>query len=401
MRSVLSLCIVALLGIAPAAAQESKPLRIGVLEDMSGVYADITGQGSVVAAELAIADFGPTVLNRKIELVSADHQNKADVGGGIARRWLDVDDVEMITGIGNSSVALAVRNLTREKKKIDIVTSAGLNDLTGKACSPTGFHWVYNTYALAKTVTSASVKAGGDTLFFVAADYAFGNSLAKDGARFAEEAGGKVIGTVRAPLNSPDFSSFLLQAQASKAKNIGMAMAGQDVVNFIKQAAEFRIVEQGQGLLAMIMFINDIYAIGPKTTQGLYFAETFYWDADDETRAFAKRFYERRKAMPNGMQAGVYSAVKHYLNAVKAAGTTDATAVADKMRATPVNDFFSKNVRIREDGRVLRDVHLFLVKKPEDSKALWDLMTLVKTVKGEDAFQPLAESECPLVASSK
>lgn len=401
MRSVLSLCIAALLGIAPAAAQESKPLRIGVLEDMSGVYADITGQGAVVAAELAIADFGPTVLNRKIELVSADHQNKADVGGGIARRWLDVDDVEMITGIGNSSVALAVRNLTREKKKIDIVTSAGLNDLTGKACSPTGFHWVYNTYALAKTVTSASVKAGGDTLFFVAADYAFGNSLAKDGARFAEEAGGKVIGTIRAPLNSPDFSSFLLQAQASKAKNIGMAMAGQDVVNFIKQAAEFRIVEQGQGLLAMIMFINDIYAIGPKTTQGLYFAETFYWDTDDETRAFAKRFFERRKAMPNGMQAGVYSAVKHYLNAVKAAGTTDATTVAAKMRATPVNDFFSKNVRIREDGRVLRDVHLFLVKKPEDSKALWDLMTLVKTVKGEDAFQPLAESECSSVASSK
>lgn len=401
MRSVLSLCIAALLGIAPAAAQESKPLRIGVLEDMSGVYADITGQGAVVAAELAIADFGPTVLNRKIELVSADHQNKADVGGGIARRWLDVDDVEMITGIGNSSVALAVRNLTREKKKIDIVTSAGLNDLTGKACSPTGFHWVYNTYALAKTVASASVKAGGDTLFFVAADYAFGNSLAKDGARFAEEAGGKVIGTIRAPLNSPDFSSFLLQAQASKAKNIGMAMAGQDVVNFFKQAAEFRIVEQGQGLLAMIMFINDIYAIGPKTTQGLYFAETFYWDTDDETRAFAKRFFERRKAMPNGMQAGVYSAVKHYLNAVKAAGTTDATTVAAKMRATPVNDFFSKNVRIREDGRVLRDVHLFLVKKPEDSKALWDLMTLVKTVKGEDAFQPLAESECSSVASSK
>ena len=401
MRSVLSLCIAALLGIAPAAAQKSKPLRIGVLEDMSGVYADITGQGAVVAAELAIADFGPTVLNRKIELVSADHQNKADVGGGIARRWLDVDDVEMITGIGNSSVALAVRNLTREKKKIDIVTSAGLNDLTGKACSPTGFHWVYNTYALAKTVTSASVKAGGDTLFFVAADYAFGNSLAKDGARFAEEAGGKVIGTIRAPLNSPDFSSFLLQAQASKAKNIGMAMAGQDVVNFIKQAAEFRIVEQGQGLLAMIMFINDIYAIGPKTTQGLYFAETFYWDADDETRAFAKRFYERRKAMPNGMQAGVYSAVKHYLNAVKAADSTDGMTVAAKMRATPVNDFFSKNVRIREDGRVLRDVHLFLVKKPEDSKALWDLMTLVKTVKGEDAFQPLADSECPLVASSK
>lgn len=401
MRAILSLCLVAILGVASAAAQGSKPLKIGVLEDMSGVYADITGQGAVVAAELAIADFGPTVLDRKIELVSGDHQNKADIGGGIARRWLDVDDVEMITGLGNSSVALAVRNLTREKKKIDIVTSAGLNDLTGKACSPTGFHWVYNTYALAKTVASASVRAGGDTLFFVAADYAFGITLARDGARFAEEAGGKVVGTVRAPLNSADFSSFLLQAQSSKAKNIGMAMAGQDLVNFIKQASEFNIVEQGQGLLAMIMFINDIQAIGLKTTQGLYFAETFYWDTDDETRAFAKRFFERRKAMPNGMQAGVYSAVKHYLNAVKAAGTTDATAVVAQMRATPVNDFFSKNVRIREDGRVLRDVHLFRVKKPQDLKAPWDLMTLVRTVKGEDAFQPIAESECPLVTSSK
>jgi branched-chain amino acid transport system substrate-binding protein len=372
-----------------------------MLEDMSGVYADITGPGAVTAAELAIADFGPSVIGRKIELVSGDHQNKADIGSGVARRWLDVDGVEMIAGIGNSSVALAVRNLTREQKKIDIVTSAGLNDLTGKACSPTGFHWVYNTYALAKTVASASVRAGGDTLFFVAADYAFGTALARDGTRFAEEAGGKVLGTIRAPLNSADFSSFILQAQASKAKNIGLAMAGQDLVNFIKQASEFRIVEQGQGLLAMIMFVNDIHAIGAKTTQGLYFAETFYWDTDDETRAFSRRFFERRKAMPNGMQAGVYSAIKHYLNAVKAAGSSDSALVAAKMRETPVNDFFSKNVRIREDGRVLRDVHLFRVKKPEDSKAAWDLMTLVKTVKGDDAFQPIAESECPLIASAK
>lgn len=400
MKLLLSCCAL-LLGITSSIAQNAKPLKIGVLEDMSGVYADITGPGAVTAAELAIADFGPMVIGRKIELVSADHQNKADIGSSVARRWLDVDGVEMIAGLGNSSVALAVRNLTREQKKIDIVTSAGLNDLTGKACSATGFHWVYNTYALAKTVSSASVKAGGDTLFFIAADYAFGVALARDGARFAEEAGGKVLGTIRAPLNSADFSSFILQAQASKAKNIGMAMAGQDVVNFIKQASEFNVVGQGQGLLAMIMFVNDIYAIGPKTAQGLYFAETFYWDTDDDTRAFARRFFEKRKAMPNGMQAGVYSAVKHYLNAVKLAGTAESGAVAAKMRETPVNDFFSKNVLVREDGRVMRDVHLFRVKKPEESKAPWDLMSLVRTQPGADAFQPLAGSECPLVTAAK
>lgn len=400
MKLLLSCCAL-WLGITSSIAQDAKPLKIGVLEDMSGVYADITGPGAVTAAELAIADFGPTVIGRRIELVSADHQNKADVGSSVARRWLDVDGVEMIAGLGNSSVALAVRNLTREQKKIDIVTSAGLNDLTGKACSPTGFHWVYNTYALAKTVSSASVKAGGETLFFIAADYAFGIALARDGARFAEEAGGKVLGTIRAPLNSADFSSFILQAQASKAKNIGMAMAGQDVVNFIKQASEFNVVNQGQGLLAMILFVNDIYAIGAKTAQGLYFAETFYWDTDEDTRAFARRFFEKRKAMPNGMQAGVYSAVKHYLNAVKLAGTAESEAVAAKMRETPVNDFFSKNVLVRQDGRVMRDVHLFRVKKPEESKAPWDLMSFIRTQPGAEAFQPLAGSECPLLAAAK
>ncbi len=400
MKLLLSCCAL-WLGITSSIAQDAKPLKIGVLEDMSGVYADITGPGAVTAAELAIADFGPTVIGRRIELVSADHQNKADVGSSVARRWLDVDGVEMIAGLGNSSVALAVRNLTREQKKIDIVTSAGLNDLTGKACSPTGFHWVYNTYALAKTVSSASVKAGGETLFFIAADYAFGIALARDGARFAEEAGGKVLGTIRAPLNSADFSSFILQAQASKAKNIGMAMAGQDVVNFIKQASEFNVVNQGQGLLAMILFVNDIYAIGAKTAQGLYFAETFYWDTDEDTRAFARRFFEKRKAMPNRMQAGVDSAVKHYLNAVKLAGTAESEAVAAKMRETPVNDFFSKNVLVRQDGRVMRDVHLFRVKKPEESKAPWDLMGFIRTQPGAEAFQPLAGSECPLLAAAK
>lgn len=401
MKTMISLCLAGMLGIAGAAAQDAKPVKIGVLEDMSGVYADITGPGSVAAAELAIADFGPTVLGRKIELLSADHQNKADVGAGVARRWIDVDNIDLITGIGNSSVALAVRNLTREAKKVDIVTSAGVNDLTGKACSPTGFHWVYNTYSLSKTVASASVKAGGDTLYFVAADYAFGAALARDGARFAEEAGGKVLGTVRAPLNSADFSSFILQAQSSKAKNITLALAGNDLVNFVRQASEFNVVQQGQSLSAMIMFVNDIHAIGLKVAQGLYLAETFYWDMNDDTRAFAKRFFEKRKAMPNGMQAGVYSAVKHYLTAVKAAGTTDSAAVAAKIRELPVNDFFSENVKVREDGRAMRNMYLFQVKKPDASKSDWDLLTRVDTLKDGAAFEPLSEGGCPLVAGAK
>jgi len=401
MKTMISLCLAGMLGIAGAAAQDTKPVKIGVLEDMSGVYADITGPGSVAAAELAIADFGPTVLGRKIELLSADHQNKADVGAGVARRWIDVENIDLITGIGNSSVALAVRNLTREAKKVDIVTSAGVNDLTGKACSPTGFHWVYNTYSLSKTVASASVRAGGDTLYFVAADYAFGAALARDGARFAEEAGGKVLGTVRAPLNSADFSSFILQAQSSKAKNITLALAGNDLVNFVRQASEFNVVQQGQSLSAMIMFVNDIHAIGLKVAQGLYLAETFYWDMNDDTRAFAKRFFEKRKAMPNGMQAGVYSAVKHYLTAVKAAGTTDSAAVAAKIRELPVNDFFSENVKVREDGRAMRNMHLFQVKKPDASKSDWDLLTRVDTLKDGAAFEPLSEGGCPLVAGAK
>jgi branched-chain amino acid transport system substrate-binding protein len=401
MKTIISLCLVGILGVICAWAQDAKLVKIGVLEDMSGVYADITGPGSVAAAELAIADFGPTVLGRKIELVSADHQNKADAGAGVARRWIDVENIDLITGIGNSSVALAVRNLTREAKKIDIVTSAGVNDLTGKACSPTGFHWVYNTYSLSKTVASASVRAGGDTLYFVAADYAFGAALARDGARFAEEAGGKVLGTVRAPLNSADFSSFILQAQSSKAKNITLALAGNDLVNFVRQASEFNVVQQGQSLSAMIMFVNDIHAIGLKVAQGLYLAETFYWDLNDDTRAFAKRFFEKRRAMPNGMQAGVYSAVKHYLTAVKAAGTTDSAAVAAKIREIPVNDFFSENVRVREDGRAMRNMHLFQVKKPDASKSDWDLLTRVDTLKDGAAFEPLSEGGCPLVAGAK
>ncbi|MFT4101046.1 MAG: ABC transporter substrate-binding protein [Burkholderiaceae bacterium] len=382
---------------AAATAQDNRPMRIGVLEDMSSVYADNTGSGSVVAAQLALEDFGPTVLGRKIEIVSADHQNKADVGASIARRWYDTDGVDMITGLGNSAVALAVRNISRESKKLDIVVSGAHNDLTGKACSPTGFHWVYNTYALAKTVSSALVGKPGETFYFVAADYTFGISLAKDGARFAEEAGGKVLGTVRAPLNTSDYSSFILQAQASKARHVGLAMSGVDLVNFIKQSVEFNMTQQGQNLAALIMFINDVHSLGLQTAQRLYMAETFYWDLDDETRAFSRRFFERRKIMPNGTQAGVYSAVKHYLTAVKAAGATDSDKVAAKIRELPINDFFSKDLRARIDGRVPRDMHLFQVKTPAESKGPWDLLTRVRTVKAADAFQPLTPSECPLV----
>ncbi len=396
----ISACLLAGLATLPAFAQDARPLRIAILEDMSGVYSDLNGPGAVVAGQLAIEDFGGTVLGRKIELLSADHQNKADIGAATARRWLESEGVEMITGLGNSSVGLAVRGIAHSLKKIDINTSAGSSDLTGKACSPTGFHWVYNTYAASKTVGAATVRAGADSTFFVAADYSFGHALARDGARFVEEAGGKVLGTIRAPLNTADFSSYILQAQNSKAKNIGLALAGQDLVNFIKQASEFGIQRQGQSLSAFIAFISDIKALGLNTTQGLFLPEAFYWDLNDDTRAFAKRFHERRKAMPNGMQSGIYSAITHYLKAVKAEGSADAEKVAARMRATPINDFFSRDVRIRADGRVIRDFHLFQVKKPADSKGDWDLLTRVQTLKGEEAFQPLAGSECPLVAQA-
>lgn len=399
MRNLMPLCFAALL--VGGAAGAAEPLKIGVLEDMSGVYADITGEGSVAAAELAIADFGGEVLGRKIELVSADHQNKADIGSTTARRWYDNDGVEMITGIGNSAVALAVREVARDKGKIDISTSAAIKKLTNEACSPTGFHWVYDTYSLAKSVASASVKAGGDKVFFVGADYAFGHALAEEGGKFARQAGGEVVGEVFAPLSTSDYSSFVLQAQGSGANNVGLALAGGDLVNFIKQASQFAVVEQGQNLSAFIFFIQDVHALTLPIAKGLYMSESFYWDLTPETRAFAERFYERTGKMPNSLQAGVYSAVNHYLKAVQEAGTTEAAAVAEKMRELPVNDFYTKNAVVRADGRVMRDMYLFEVKAPEASSGEWDLMELIATVPGEEAFQPLAESNCPLVAAKQ
>lgn len=375
-------------------------LKIGVLEDMSGPYADLSGQGSVIAARLAVEDFGP-VLGRKVEVVAADHSNKADAAVGIAKRWFEADGVEMITGLGNSAVGLAVHGLAASSNKIDIVTAGGAGDLTGKACSPTGFHWVWDTYALAKTVGTATIRSGADTYFTVAVDYAFGAAMIRDASRFADAAGGKGVGSVRTPLNTPDYSSFILQAQGSKAKAIFIAMAGQDVINFIKQAHEFQITEQGQKLASLVAFVNDVHALGLNVAQGLLLAEAFYWDLDENTRGFSRRFYTAAKKMPNSMQAGVYSAVKHYLTAVKAAGTTDTKQVAAKMRELPVNDFMTTNGRVREDGRLLRDFYLFQVKSRAESKGEWDIMKPIQKLTGDEAFRPLSESECPLITNAR
>ena len=382
--------------LSTVAWSEEPPLKIGVLEDMSGPYADVSGQGSVIAARMAVEDFGP-VLGRKVEIISADHLNKADTGVAIAKRWIDVDGVEMITGLGNTAVALAVRGVTASTGKVDIVTGSGSSDLTGKACSATGFHWVYDSFALAKTVGTATIRSGADTYFMVAADYAFGTAMSRDAARFAEAAGGKALGSVRVPLNTPDFSSFILQAQASKAKTVMLAIAGTDLINFIKQAHEFQLNEAGQKLASFVTFVNDIHAIGLDSVQGLLSSEAFYWDLNDDTRAFSKRFFAIAKKMPNSMQAGVYSGVKHYLTAVRTAGTTDGKKVAAKMRELPVNDFMTANGKIRADGRMLRDLYLFETKSPKESKGEWDLLKPVEKLSGEEAFRPLSESECPLV----
>ena len=378
-------------------ALAQQPVRIGVLEDMSGFYADATGPGSVLAAKMAVADFGGKVLGRPIEILDADHQNKADVGSGIARRWFDVDKVGLVTGLGNSAVAIAVRELAKERGQIDVVASGGLSDLTGKFCSPTGFHWVYDGYASAKATSRAVVAAGGKSWFFLTANYTFGHGAQRDSTRFIEEAGGSVKGSVLVPPNTADFASYLLQAQASKAQVIGLASATADFSNTVKQAGEFGLIAGGQTMAGVLVFINDVHSLGLKTANGLYLSSPFYWDTDDNTRAWSKKFFAERKAMPSMLQAGVYSAVLHYLKAIQAAGTDESKAVAAKMRELPIDDFWSKGVKIREDGRVMRDMHLFQVKKPDESKGPWDYYKLISTTPGAEAFRPLSESECPLI----
>jgi branched-chain amino acid transport system substrate-binding protein len=388
----------ALVMSAAAQAQISDDtVKIGVMNDMSGLYADISGQGSVEAARLAIAEFGGTINGKKIELVSADHQNKPDVGGAIARQWYDNDKVDVIVDVPTSSVALAVQDVARERKKMFLISGAASSDLTGKACSPTGIHWTYDTIALANGTGSAVVKAGGDSWFFITADYAFGHALERDTAAVVTANNGKVLGQVRVPLNTPDFSSYLLQAQASKAKIVGLANAGGDTINSIKQAAEFGLVEGGQKMAGLLVFVTDIHSLGLKTANGLQLTEAFYWDQTDETRAWSKRFMEKVNHAPTMVQAGVYGAVMHYLNAIKALGSDDGLTVAKKMKETPVNDFMTKNGKILENGRVIRDMYLFEVKKPADSKGPWDYYKQISTIPGEQAFKRPGGNECPLV----
>jgi branched-chain amino acid transport system substrate-binding protein len=385
------------LGAGTAAAQT--PIKIGILTDMSSLYTDLAGAGSVLAARLAVEDFKAAEKGLKVEFVSADHQNKADVGSAVARQWFDVDKVDVIVDTPNSGVALAVNDVTREKNKVFLISGAASSALTGEKCSPNSVHWTYDTWALANGTGKAIVKTGGDSWFFLTADYAFGHALEADTENVVKENGGKVLGKVRHPLNTADFSSFLLQAQASKAKIIGLANAGGDTTNSIKQAAEFGIVKGGQNLAGLLVFLTDVHSLGLPTAQGLIFTEAWYWDMNDTNRAFAKRFSSANKGIhPTMVHAGVYSAVTHYLKAVvETKQTADGKAIVDKMKATPTDDMLFGKGTIRADGRKLHDMYLFEVKKPEESKAPWDYYKLRATIPAAEAFRPLNKGNCPLV----
>jgi branched-chain amino acid transport system substrate-binding protein len=399
MKRVFSGVLASLLALAAtsAMAQDKPPLKLGGLLDMSGLYADITGPGSETAAKMAAEDFGGEVLGRKIEIIAADHLNKADLAASLARDMFDNQGVEMIYDVAASATALAAAEVAKQRNKIIMFSGPGSIRLTNEACGPYMVHYVFDTYAQANVTGLAAVKSGLDTWFFLTADYAFGQDLEKDTTNVVLKSGGKVLGSVRHPLNTSDFSSYLLQAQASKAKVIGLANAGGDTINAIKQGAEFGIMKSGQKIAPLLAFVTDIDSVGLETAQGLLLAEAFYWDLNDDTRAFSKRFMARMKRPPTSAQAGVYSSVLHYLQAVKAAGTTDSAAVMKIMKATPINDMFAKNGHIREDGRMVHDMYLFEVKKPSESKGRWDDYKLLATIPGNQAFQPLELSRCPLV----
>jgi len=399
MRIAILLAALLALGPATARAQISDGvIKIGVLNDQSGLYADLAGQGSVVAARMAVEDYGAEKKGMKVEVVFADHQNKADVGSAIARQWYDVDKVDLIVDVPNSGVALAVSQITRDKGKAFIVSSAATSDLTGRACSPNTIHWTYDTWALANGTANALVKQGADTWFFITADYAFGHALERDVEAVVLKNGGKVLGKVRHPLNTQDFSSFLLQAQASKAKVIGLANAGGDTTNAIKQGAEFGIVKGGQNFAGLLVFLTDVHALGLQTAQGLVFTETFYWDLNDRTRAFAKRFSERNRGIhPTMIHAGVYAGVTHYLKAVEALKSDDGTKVIAKMKEIPTDDPLFGKGTIRVDGRKIHPAYLVEVKKPSESKAPWDYYKIRATIPADQAFRPLDQGECPLV----
>ena len=389
------------LAAAGATAADDKAVKIGVLTDLSGLYADLGGQGSIVAAEMAVEDSGMAKKGWKLNVVSADHQNKPDIATNIARQWIDVDKVDVLMDVLNSGVALAVNNVVKEKNAVMINSGAASSDLTNSQCTPNTVHWTYDTYMLAHSTGQALVKAGGNTWFFITADYAFGAALERDTTAVVQAAGGKVIGGVKHPLNTSDFSSFLLQAQASKAKIIGMANAGGDTTNTIKQAAEFGIVAGGQKLAGLLLFLTDVHSLGLKVAQGLNFTETFYWDMNDQTRAFSKRFAERMKthAEPTMVQAGVYAGLLHYFKALEAleGNPHDGARVVAKMKELPTDDPLFGKGSIRADGRKIHPAYLFEVKSPAESKGAWDYYKLVGTTSADQAFRPLSESACPLV----
>lgn len=381
----------------PMSAAQDGAVKIGVLDDMSGPYSENTGPGDLLAVRMAVADFGGSVLGKPIEVISADMQNKVDVGVGIARRWYDQEQVDLIIGIPHSAIALGVVRLAEEKNRLVMPTAAATAELTGKSCSAHSVHWVYDTYGQSKTIANAIVKQGGDSWFFITVDYAFGIALEQNASEFVKAAGGKVLGSARHPLNTADFSSYLLQAQASKAKVVVMANGGSDITNAIKQANEFGLDKAGQRLAALLIQYPEVRALGLKTAQGLLMASSFYWDMTPEARVFSDRFAAAKGMPPTMIQAGTYGATLHYLKAVKAAGTDEAKAVMAKMKELPINDFMTRNGRIREDGRVIRDMYLMQVKTPDESKGDWDLAKIVATIPGDQAFRPLSEGGCPLV----
>jgi branched-chain amino acid transport system substrate-binding protein len=382
---------------ATVQAQDKAPFRIGAIVDMTGVYSAHGGPGAVTAVKMAVKDFGGEVLGRKIEVLSADYQNKLDITAARAREWYDRDGVSMIIESTDSASALALQKLGREKKKITIFAGSASSSLTNENCSPYGIHYVYDTYALAHGTGAAVTQNGGTSWYFITADYAFGHALERDTSAVVKENGGKIVGTVRAPLNTTDFSSYLLQAQSSGAKVIGLANAGTDTQTAVRQASEFGITQGGQQLATLLVFLHDVKGMGLQAAQGLQFTTGFYWDRNDETRAFSKRFFEAHNGMPSMVQAGAYSATLHYLNAVKAAGTDDADAVAEQMKKTPINDFYTHNGHIRADGRMVYDIFLAQAKKPSESKGPWDLLKINSVIPADKAWRPLSESACPLV----
>jgi branched-chain amino acid transport system substrate-binding protein len=396
-RKGLGLALTALLALPARAEFTDNAVRIGILADMSGVFADIQGPGDVVAARMAIEDFGGRIGSIPIEIVSADGQNRPDVGTAVARRWFDVDRVDAIFGLANSAIALGVQALGAERGRITVATSVGTTELTGRACSPLGVHWVYDNYALAAGTAAAITQAGGSSWFFITSDYAFGHSLEANAATVVRAGGGRVVGSVRAPLGTTDYSGFIAQAAASRAQVIGIAAAGGDFQNIARQIAEFRLDRRGMRPAALLALLTDVKALGPQVAQGLVFTEAYYWDQNDETRAFAARFQARHGRPPTMFQAGTWSAVTHYLRAVEAVGGDDGRAVIARMRATPINDFMTRNGTIREDGRVMRDMYLMRALPPDRVQGDWGILEVVSTIPADRAFRPLSESECPMV----